>query len=234
VTSSRSLLLLAVLLAACVALTQARAAPLDSETCNKLMIEQSALENAGVEQTMAKGPEWAKANLTPEKIDQIRRFIELEELIVFRCRSRVRVTLPPDPEDKEPDQEKDNNKDQAKDAQDKSGEAKQETVVVKTPPSSAKAKDPVTRAEPKAETAPEPKADAKKQKTQPAKKPAGEQAGKAGDAKAQPKTAPKKQEKQAAPDAKAQAKPPTQPAPKAAPGGASQKAPPKAKVEDEP
>jgi hypothetical protein len=233
VTLSRSLLLLAVVLAASVALSQARAAPLDAETCNKLMIEQGALESAGVEQNMAKGPAWAMANLTPEKIEQVRRFIELEELILFRCRSKVRVTLPPDPEDKEPDQDKDSSKDkkdQAADGQDKGGEAKNETVVVKTPPS-AKGKEPTTQTEVRATS--EPKADPKKQKAQPPKKPPSDHSAKAGDPKAQPKAAPKKQE----PGTKPQTKAPTQPPPKAPPktgAAASQKPPPKAKVEEQP
>ena len=69
-TSSRTLLLLAALLGAGAALSQARAAPLDAEACTKLMIEQGSLEKAGVEQDMAKGVEWAKANLGVEKLNQ--------------------------------------------------------------------------------------------------------------------------------------------------------------------
>ena len=104
-TSSRSLLLLVALLGAGAALTQAQATPLDAEACAKLMVEHGALENTGAEQTLLKGPEWAKANLTPDKINQIKRFIELEELIQFRCRSKSRVVLPPDPEEKEKEYE---------------------------------------------------------------------------------------------------------------------------------
>lgn len=76
----------------------ARAAPLDTETCSKLKVEQAQLENSGVGHNMAKGPEWAKANLAPDKIEQIRRLIELEEQLLFRCTGRSLVNLPPEPE----------------------------------------------------------------------------------------------------------------------------------------
>ena len=91
----RILLLLAALAAA---LAQARAAPLDAESCAKLMNEHGQLEQAGVEADMAKGPEWAKANLLPEKLERIRRFIEIEEQLLFRCRQKSLVSLPPEVE----------------------------------------------------------------------------------------------------------------------------------------
>lgn len=152
-TSSQTLLLLVGLLGAGAALTQARAAPLDAETCNKLMVEHEALETAGVEQSLAKGPEWAKANLSPDKIEQVRRFIELEELIQFRCRAKSRVTLPPDPEEKKKEKQKDKDQDQdqgkaeAKDEQDKgvpgkdaSTKAQPEVIPKKQDAPTAKAK----------------------------------------------------------------------------------------------
>ena len=142
VTSSRSLLLLIAALAVGAALTQARASPLDADTCNKMMVEQGTLETAGVEQDLAKGPEWAKSNLSADKIAQIRRFIELEELILFRCRSKSRVVLRPDPEEqeakereakeKEAREKEAKEKDQAKDGQHKGAANKQETVFPKT------------------------------------------------------------------------------------------------------
>jgi hypothetical protein len=85
-------------LAALAALTQARAAPLDAENCAKLQGEQERLENAGVEKDMAKGPAWAKANLGPEKLNLVQRFIEIEEQLLFRCRNKVIVNLPPETE----------------------------------------------------------------------------------------------------------------------------------------
>ena len=44
---------------------------------------------------MGKGPEWAKVNLAPEKLEQIRRLIELDEQLLFRCGGRPLVVIPP-------------------------------------------------------------------------------------------------------------------------------------------
>jgi hypothetical protein len=76
----------------------AMAASLDKETCDKLKGEQMELEGTGVRGNMAKGPEWAKANLAPDKLGQIKRLIEVEELLLFRCQGRPLVVLPPEPE----------------------------------------------------------------------------------------------------------------------------------------
>ena len=98
-TSSRRLLWSAAALG--IALQQLRAAPLDDEECTKLNGERIQLEFAGVRANMAKGPEWAKANLPAESLGQIRRFLEVEAQILFRCRAGSLVNLPaeadPDP-----------------------------------------------------------------------------------------------------------------------------------------
>lgn len=86
------------LAAALLALAQAHATPLDADTCAKLKVEQAHLENAGVGHNMAKGPEWAKANLAAEKIEAVRRLIEVEEQLLFRCTGRLLVQLPPEPD----------------------------------------------------------------------------------------------------------------------------------------
>src|SRR5262245_34618188 len=80
------------------ALAQARAAPLDADTCATLQLEQEQLENAGVEKDMAKGPAWAKDNLPYAKLAHVRRFIEIEEQLLFRCRNKAIVHLPPESE----------------------------------------------------------------------------------------------------------------------------------------
>jgi hypothetical protein len=74
------------------------AASLDKETCDKLKGEQTELEGTGARANMVKGPEWAKANLAPDKLGQIKRLIEVEELLLFRCQGRPLVVLPPEPE----------------------------------------------------------------------------------------------------------------------------------------
>jgi hypothetical protein len=95
-TGGRLALPLAALL---LALPGAMASPLDKESCDKLKLEQGQLEQEGVRANMAKGPEWAKGNLKPEQLEQIRRVIELDGQVLFRCNGRPLVTLPKDLEE---------------------------------------------------------------------------------------------------------------------------------------
>lgn len=62
---------------------QARATPLDSVVCDGAKTEQSALSD--VPHLMERGPDWAKANATPETLQKIARWIELTEILSFRC-----------------------------------------------------------------------------------------------------------------------------------------------------
>ena len=63
----------------------ATATPLDIESCDQLVQKQAALAADGIPAIMAKGPAWAKANASADKIEQVRQLIELEETIAFRC-----------------------------------------------------------------------------------------------------------------------------------------------------
>jgi hypothetical protein len=72
----------------------AAAAALDQEACARLKTELLQLELAGVRVSMAKGPEWAKTNLATDKLDQIKRLLEVEEQILFRCQGKPLVVLP--------------------------------------------------------------------------------------------------------------------------------------------
>jgi hypothetical protein len=80
----------------------ARTAPLDKDGCAKLKAEQGQLEHAGTRGNMGKGPQWAKTNLEPEKLDQIRRLLEVDEQLLFRCHGKPLVNLPKDPVDPDP------------------------------------------------------------------------------------------------------------------------------------
>ncbi len=80
----------------------ARTAPLDKDGCAKLKAEQGQLEHAGTRGNMGKGPQWAKTNLEPEKLDQIRRLLEVDEQLLFRCHGKPLVNLPKDPVDADP------------------------------------------------------------------------------------------------------------------------------------
>jgi hypothetical protein len=74
------------------------AVQLDKESCTKLKSEQAQLEKDGARGSLGKGPDWAKANLGPEKLDQVRRLIEVDEQLLFRCGGRPLVVLPSDPD----------------------------------------------------------------------------------------------------------------------------------------
>jgi hypothetical protein len=80
----------------------ARTAPLDKGGCATLKVEQGELEKAGTRGNMGKGPQWAKTNLQPEKLDQIRRLLEVDEQLLFRCHGKPLVNLPKDPTDADP------------------------------------------------------------------------------------------------------------------------------------
>jgi len=163
--------LVAVLVASVAVLTQARAAPLDAEACAKLQTEHTDLERAGVEKDMEKGPDWAKANLGLEKLQRVQRFIELEELLMFRCRSRAIVHLTPEREwstDQDND-DKDDNKDDKDDDDNKAA----------TPKGGTKAADPKQKTDPGRKAAPPsatPRKEAPGAKAPPAKAAAGQAA----------------------------------------------------------
>jgi len=72
------------------------AAPLDKASCDKLKTEQGALEQEGIRAAVAKGPDWAKANLSGEKLTQLRRLLEVDGQLLFRCNGRPLVELPKD------------------------------------------------------------------------------------------------------------------------------------------
>lgn len=63
----------------------APAAPLDEDTCAMLRNERLHLELAGVRNSMANGPQWALANLPAVRLNDIKRLIELDEQVTFRC-----------------------------------------------------------------------------------------------------------------------------------------------------
>jgi hypothetical protein len=141
-----------------------RAASLDSESCAKLKSELTSLEQVGTRGSLLKGPEWAKTNLAPDKLEQVRRLIELDEVMIFRCSGKPLVLLPTE---SEPDlsgaAEKEGGKDQPDAAKAKAAEKK---------PATAKkaAAVPASKSAPaKANTAGQPGASAASDKPEPAK-----------------------------------------------------------------
>jgi hypothetical protein len=65
------------------------ATPLDVEACSKLETEQEQLEQAGARGNLEKGADWGKANLDAGKLAQVRRLLEIDEQLIFRCRGKT-------------------------------------------------------------------------------------------------------------------------------------------------
>ena len=59
---------------------------LDAETCAQLRLEQIKFRQSGILNDMSKGPEWAKANLTPERLREVEHYMTLDEQVEFGCR----------------------------------------------------------------------------------------------------------------------------------------------------
>ena len=140
----------------------ARAAQLDKDSCAKLKTEQAQLEQGGARGSMGKGPEWAKVNLAPDKLEQIRRLIELDEQLLFRCGGRPLVIIPHDPDPAA--REVENKEGAAKGPPAKAAKApdaeKKQTVPLKkaaAPPSNQPAKG-AAKETPPVKTAPQPEA----------------------------------------------------------------------------
>ena len=67
----------------------AAAAPLDAASCDGASQEQSALTD--VPAILERGPQWAKDNVPAAQLARVQRWIELQEMLSFRC-GRGRVT----------------------------------------------------------------------------------------------------------------------------------------------
>lgn len=75
------------LLAATVLSASARAEFIGKEECDKVREEVAKLELAGVRADMDRGPDWARKNLEPGRLRQIRSLIDAEEKLLFQCRT---------------------------------------------------------------------------------------------------------------------------------------------------
>jgi len=73
----------------------AAAVPLDASTCEQLQVRLDTLRSEGAADDMARGPEWARANLSPERLQRIGALLEAEEQLNFRCGlAKATITLP--------------------------------------------------------------------------------------------------------------------------------------------
>ena len=62
------------------------AEPLDKESCANLQVERKKLLTREMQAALEHGPDWVKDHLDDELIGKVRRFLSVEEQIVFRCR----------------------------------------------------------------------------------------------------------------------------------------------------
>ncbi|MEO0617699.1 MAG: hypothetical protein AAFZ01_00285 [Pseudomonadota bacterium] len=69
----------------------ATASRLPPDDCRDLRATRDALISLGVRNDMKLGPIWAAANLSPDRIDNIKRYLVAVEQVLFRCRSLPRV-----------------------------------------------------------------------------------------------------------------------------------------------
>lgn len=83
-----------VVLAGVLASSGAAAEPMAKEACEAASTERAALLTAGIQETVKKGPDWAKANLPPQKLKEVERFIGLQEILLFRCGEAKLRALP--------------------------------------------------------------------------------------------------------------------------------------------
>ncbi|MEL7544082.1 MAG: hypothetical protein AAGJ70_09925 [Pseudomonadota bacterium] len=81
----------AVLSFAVLATYPAAASRLPPDDCRELRATRDALANLGVRGDMKLGPIWAAANLSPDRIANIKRYLLATEQVLFRCRSIPRV-----------------------------------------------------------------------------------------------------------------------------------------------
>jgi septal ring-binding cell division protein DamX len=63
----------------------ASALPMTPEECDRARSEQTTLDKAGIAADMARGAEWGRANLSPDRLREVKRWMELQEQILFRC-----------------------------------------------------------------------------------------------------------------------------------------------------
>lgn len=70
------------------------AAKLDNAACAALTNERNVIAATGVKADMERGPEWAKANMPPERLQSALRLLEIEDQLEFRCGRRGRPGKP--------------------------------------------------------------------------------------------------------------------------------------------
>jgi hypothetical protein len=75
----------------------AKAEPLEKDACDELQLKQKSLLTPAMQSALDRGPDWVKDHLNDQEIEKVREFLEVEEMIKFRCRTGVPKPKPPAP-----------------------------------------------------------------------------------------------------------------------------------------
>jgi hypothetical protein len=67
--------------------TTAKAQRVDANACKAFEEEKAQLETTNIAEDIERGAEWAQANLSPERLRQVARYIFLQEKLTFQCPS---------------------------------------------------------------------------------------------------------------------------------------------------
>jgi hypothetical protein len=133
--------------------TELSAEPLPKEACDLLGEEHGRLQAGGVREWMAGGAAQGRARLSPAQLEQIRRYIEVDEQLSFRCGLfRSRFSLARDVEDP-PEAEKGKDKADSKPAEAPKARARPKPQPAAADSDAAEAKPAPRRRQPKQDDA---------------------------------------------------------------------------------
>jgi hypothetical protein len=76
------------------------AEPLDKQSCTSLQADRKQLLTRNMQAALDQGPDWVKTHLNEAEIELVRRFLNIEEQIQFRCRGGGVAKIEPKPEPK--------------------------------------------------------------------------------------------------------------------------------------
>lgn len=82
---ARVVLIGSVLVIATGAAAIAEAQRVDANACKAFEAEKVQLETTNIAEDIERGAEWAQANLSPERLRQVARYIFLQEKLTFQC-----------------------------------------------------------------------------------------------------------------------------------------------------
>jgi hypothetical protein len=87
--------------------TAVRAEMLERDQCKALEAEKQTLLTTSVKAALSGGPDWVKEHLhNEEEIEQVRKYLQVEEKVAFRCRTdgvRIPKPKPPPLPDRKPE-----------------------------------------------------------------------------------------------------------------------------------